>query len=336
MDSSNTHFLQSLLVFSNSANQELIRSLHKYRLDNGKGTEIERLFVFSKNGPYMEMAAVPLLKKSLKFRISEVYEGFVHGLWVCIFAFHAGHRPSTTCFPSILSISRNPKLKSIPSFANELQLIFQSSYIAEKKEPLLISPKSQTNNENHHQSKRSQPVLDQDLNCLPYSVTMSESAEEEQIDQSLPGTLEKKKKRAASDHIARIALSDLAKYFDVPIIEASRSLKIGLTVLKRKCREFGIPRWPHRKIKSIDSLIRDLQEEKCQQQEDTAAAIAVEKRQKMLESEKESIERKPFLEIKSETKRFRQDVFKTRHRARALMSQDLTTSDSENAYELQE
>lgn len=68
-----------------------------------------------------------------------------------------------------------------------------------------------------------------------------------------------KKKRAASDHIARIALSDLAKYFDLPIIEASRSLKIGLTVLKRKCREFGIPRWPHRKIKSIDSLIRDLQ-----------------------------------------------------------------------------
>lgn len=165
MDSSNTHFLQSLLVFSNSANQgiarlkilflifpnckpfcfqqsllslyitqiwainffalfwffsffdifftQLIRSLHKYRLDNGKGTEIERLFVFSKNGPYMEMAAVPLLKKSLKFRISEVYEGFVHGLWVCIFAFHAGHRPSTTCFPSILSISRWPNFPKV-------------------------------------------------------------------------------------------------------------------------------------------------------------------------------------------------------------------------------
>lgn len=65
-----------------------------------------------------------------------------------------------------------------------------------------------------------------------------------------------------------------------------------------------------------------------------AAAIAVAKRQKMLESEKESIERKPFLEIKSETKRFRQDVFKRRHRARALMSQDLTISDSENPYGL--
>lgn len=68
-----------------------------------------------------------------------------------------------------------------------------------------------------------------------------------------------KKKRAASEDIARIALEDLAKYFDLPILEASRNLKVGLTVLKKKCREFGIPRWPHRKIKSLDGLIQDLQ-----------------------------------------------------------------------------
>lgn len=69
----------------------------------------------------------------------------------------------------------------------------------------------------------------------------------------------KKKKRADSKDVARIALEDLAKYFDLPIVEASRNLNVGLTVLKRKCREFGIPRWPHRKIKSLDGLIRDLQ-----------------------------------------------------------------------------
>lgn len=73
------------------------------------------------------------------------------------------------------------------------------------------------------------------------------------------GIAEKKKRRAASKDIARIALSDLAKYFDLPIVEASKNLNIGLTVLKKKCREFGIPRWPHRKIKSLDGLIRDLQ-----------------------------------------------------------------------------
>jgi hypothetical protein len=64
---------------------------------------------------------------------------------------------------------------------------------------------------------------------------------------------------------------------------------------------------------------KHLQEEaKRQQQENEAAAMAVAKRQRMLESEKENIERKPFIELKTETRRFRQDVFKRRHRARAL------------------
>lgn len=46
--------------------------------------------------------------------------------------------------------------------------------------------------------------------------------------------------------------------------------------------------------------------------------MAVARRQSMLESEKETMESKPFMELQSETKRFRQDVFKRRHRARAL------------------
>lgn len=63
------------------------------------------------------------------------------------------------------------------------------------------------------------------------------------------------------------------------------------------------------------------EEAERQKQENEDAAMAVAKRQKMLEREKESIERKPFMEIQSETKRFRQDVFKRRHRARALKTQ---------------
>lgn len=37
----------------------------------------------------------------------------------------------------------------------------------------------------------------------------------------------------------------------------------------------------------------------------------------MLENEKETIERKPFMEIQMETKKFRQDIFKKRYRVRA-------------------
>ena len=68
-----------------------------------------------------------------------------------------------------------------------------------------------------------------------------------------------------------------------------------------------------------------MQEEAEQwQQEDEAATFAVAKRRMMLETEKESIERKPFIELKSETKRFRQDIFKRRHKARALKNQCLS------------
>ena len=68
-----------------------------------------------------------------------------------------------------------------------------------------------------------------------------------------------------------------------------------------------------------DSYKGVLQEEaKHQESKDKDAAMAVAERQRMLECEKENIEKKPFLEIQSETKRFRQDVFKRRHRARAI------------------
>ncbi|XP_061346027.1 protein RKD5-like [Gastrolobium bilobum] len=120
---------------------------------------------------------------------------------------------------------------------------------------------------------------------------------------------------------------DLVKYFDMLIIEASRILNVELTVLKRKCRESSIPCWRHRKMKSLDSLIHDLQEEaKHQELEDKVASMAVTMRQRMLENEKENIEKKPFMDIQSETKRFKQDVFKRRHKARAIEIQSSEVS----------
>lgn len=66
-----------------------------------------------------------------------------------------------------------------------------------------------------------------------------------------------------------------------------------------------------------------LQEEaKHQEMENKAAAMAALRRQKMLESEKENIEKMPFMDIRTETKRFRQDIFKRRHRARVIEKQN--------------
>ena len=56
-----------------------------------------------------------------------------------------------------------------------------------------------------------------------------------------------------------ISYSKLSNYFSMPITQAAKELKVGRTVLKKKCREFGIPRWPHRKMKSLESLIHNVQ-----------------------------------------------------------------------------
>ncbi|GAA0160389.1 hypothetical protein LIER_39032 [Lithospermum erythrorhizon] len=120
-----------------------------------------------------------------------------------------------------------------------------------------------------------------------------------------------KSRRPASNHLDTLALEDIAKYFDIPIIQASRKLRVGLTLLKKKCREFGIPRWPHRKIKSLDLLIRSLQIQR-KEMENKDEAMAMAERRKMIESERQNIERKPFVDINMETKKVRQIIFKRR------------------------
>mgnify|MGYP000235160700 CR=1 FL=1 len=56
-----------------------------------------------------------------------------------------------------------------------------------------------------------------------------------------------------------LSFNMLSQFFDMPIDEASKKLKVGHGVLKRRCRFYGIPRWPHRKMKSLNSLIHNIQ-----------------------------------------------------------------------------
>ena len=61
----------------------------------------------------------------------------------------------------------------------------------------------------------------------------------------------------------------------------------------------------------------DAQQElqKIEEEKQAAAIKALTKRKKMLENEKEIIQQKPALDLMTETKQFREDVFKRRHRA---------------------
>lgn len=48
-------------------------------------------------------------------------------------------------------------------------------------------------------------------------------------------------------------------YLHVPITEASAKLGISISVLKKRCRSFGIRRWPYRKIKSYEKKVTNLE-----------------------------------------------------------------------------
>lgn len=91
------------------------------------------------------------------------------------------------------------------------------------------------------------------------------------------------------------------------------------------CEHIHINVYPYM-VHDIETYLQE--ETKRQQQENETAAMVVAKRRRMLEREKENIERKPFMELQNETKRFRQDVFKRRHRARALRNHGLSISNN--------
>lgn len=57
-----------------------------------------------------------------------------------------------------------------------------------------------------------------------------------------------------------IDLETLSKYFHLPMCDVAKELGICATVLKKICRKNGIPRWPHRKLKSIEKSILALEE----------------------------------------------------------------------------
>ncbi|ERN17212.1 hypothetical protein AMTRI_Chr09g33970 [Amborella trichopoda] len=335
MDSFATLPLRALAVFRNVLNEELVKSVHVYLCENGKEITVEREFMFCPNS-YKQMTPIPnLVHGSSGFNIhifnnvgaivEAIREGQQVGLWLCILLFNSHHPPVSSPLPALLTISRNPKLKSIPTLANDLQKVSEFRCAIEDEEVNTFDRQESTRVYEFNFFDKSQiaPVV----HTVPSPSSFAEGLSKIQhIGNSIPVRNKVWKNRAPTKHVASIALSDLSKHFNVPMAEASRNLKVGLTVLKRKCREFGIPRWPHRKIKSLDSLIHDLQDEvKRQERENEAAAKAATKRRKLLERERETIERRPASEIQSETKRFRQDVFKRRHKAKALSNKVATS-----------
>ncbi|XP_057787847.1 factor of DNA methylation 5-like isoform X2 [Salvia miltiorrhiza] len=61
--------------------------------------------------------------------------------------------------------------------------------------------------------------------------------------------------------LKKLSRQMISQYFCMPIAQAAKQLNIGLTCLKRRCRELGIPRWPYRKRRSLQIRNKDVQAE---------------------------------------------------------------------------
>ncbi|XP_054796436.1 protein RKD4 [Prosopis cineraria] len=107
---------------------------------------------------------------------------------------------------------------------------------------------------------------------------------------------------------ACLELDDIRKYFDVPITKAAKELNVGLTLLKRRCRELNITRWPHRKIKSLKALIDNVKE------------LGLADEVAMLEKHKKLMEKLPDMELSDKTKKLRQACFKANYKRRRSLA----------------
>eukprot|EP00727_Mastigamoeba_balamuthi_P012547 m51a1_g7915 hypothetical protein (336) ;mRNA; r:208521-210261 len=62
----------------------------------------------------------------------------------------------------------------------------------------------------------------------------------------------------------------LARYFHMPISQAAKELGVCTTMLKKMCRKNGVPRWPFRKIHSLDRMISNMEQTLRSSQDDPA------------------------------------------------------------------
>ena len=68
------------------------------------------------------------------------------------------------------------------------------------------------------------------------------------------GERKKQKKRCREERCSSskmLSKETISQYFYMPITQAAKELDVGLTPLKKRCREWGIRRWPHRKLMSL-------------------------------------------------------------------------------------
>ncbi|CAN1839624.1 Protein RKD1 [Linum perenne] len=104
----------------------------------------------------------------------------------------------------------------------------------------------------------------------------------------------------------------------MPITKAARELKVGLTALKKRCRELGVKRWPHRKLKSLQKLIDNVSRMAEAVESEEGVGMRLEKAIRLLENERKMLDESPDLELGTSTKRLRQACFKANYKEKQM------------------
>lgn len=78
----------------------------------------------------------------------------------------------------------------------------------------------------------------------------------------LPGAVFRRslKRQTSEDVAARLPLEVLECFYHVPLNVAAQQLSVSLTMLKKLCRAYGVKRWPHRQVSSLDKTTSRLEE----------------------------------------------------------------------------
>ncbi|KAM3696597.1 hypothetical protein ACB098_06G052200 [Castanea mollissima] len=152
----------------------------------------------------------------------------------------------------------------------------------------------------------------------PQNQTLILSSNNEKRDKEVKE--ERRKKRCREERCSSskmLSKETISQYFYMPITQAAKELNVGLTLLKKRCRELGIRRWPHRKLMSLQTLIKNVQE--LAKEEGEESEVKLREAIEILEGERKLLEEIPDAQLEDNTKRLRQACFKANYKKRKLM-----------------
>jgi len=181
------------------------------------------------------------------------------------------------------------------------------------------------------------------------------------------GKMKRSREERCSSTSSLLSKKAISQYFYMPITQAAKELNVGLTLLKKRSRELGIRRWPHRKLMSLQTLIRNVKvpyfsvllnktcctihiaiymDDVCMhnnacmcvviymqelgREEGEESEAKLRDALEILEREKKMLEEFPDLQLEDNTKRLRQACFKANYKRRRLMGMESLSCSSSN------